>query len=189
MKRIIILILLIGLTAGCSPTRQIANTVQATGQDIATARDHIAAASKMVEDQPAPFAELAAADGALVSAQERLSEVPKLLTGTTDKVSPWLTWLTWGAIAIVAVVVGYLLWRSGVLGLVGAWIAAIHPPAATASAAVLAAKSDNGDPTAGAASVAVLRATNPGFNKAYRRASSSLAPSAAPASSVPTSSA
>jgi len=177
MRTTILTLALVAALAGCSPTKQIAKEVQATGESIASARDHLARARSMIEDQPAPFAEVTAADADLASAQARLARVPTLLTETTDKVSPWLTWLTWGAIATVLVVVLVILWRTGLLGLIGAWVASLRaglsPTVSLQGQAVAKLEAGTLTPAEYAAS---YRATSPTNNAAFAKGKAKLEP-------------
>jgi len=121
------LLLLAAVTCGgCSPTRQIATSLTTIGEAAGKISDDMRQAQDVLDpEHPArPFVEDAAAQAQTI--QTEVGKGQRALTGTTDKVSPWLTWLTWGAIAVVLVVVLVLLWKTGILGLVGSWVAMLR---------------------------------------------------------------
>ncbi len=100
--------------SGCSPTRQIAVSVQTTGEEIASARSDIAQARILIGSVDPPFAELDSADAHLVKAQAELAKVPALLTQTQDRTPLWATLLKWGLIVAGLGIVAFLLIYFGI---------------------------------------------------------------------------
>ena len=169
--------LVLVLLPGCSPTKQVSDSLGVVGNEAVEIQEDMVAATAAFEagEDPRPLHESAAARAGRIRAE--VTKANKALTGVDDKVPWWGRWLTWGAILGVLLVVTFLLWRTGALALVGAAIMALRvrwTPAVALQGEALAKLN------AGQLSVreytAAERAASPANNAAYDAAKAKLQP-------------
>lgn len=186
---------------GCSSTRKIAETATAARIEITdttirieeqatltlSALDILEGGGEVTPDlilsmRTAQAGILADATHIRLTITEATDSILHDLTGTEDQTSPWATTILWAAIALTTLAILFILWRSGALGfmgrLVGLGTALLPAPLARReNAAELAVKTcDPNDPCEAPELIASLRASDPAFDRAYRRAKSKAPP-------------
>jgi hypothetical protein len=101
--------------------------------------------------------------------REAVGDIHTALPGVTDRTPWWADLLRWLAIAAAGAAAVWLLTASGILGAIRAALGWIPRPKARA-ASLLAAAVDDDRPETTREAIAAMRAQDPEFDAAWRRA-------------------
>jgi hypothetical protein len=101
--------------------------------------------------------------------REAVGDIHTALPGVTDRTPWWADLLKWLAIAAAGAAAVWLLTASGILGAIRAALGWIPKPKARA-ASLLAAAVDDARPETTREAIAAMRAQDPEFDAAWRRA-------------------
>lgn len=150
-------IILVASLAGCNPVERIANRANDIRNEAQSLQDH----GKQTGDEV-----VVKRSGKIIGyASDIHSEIPNV----ENKTPEWLTMLQWWGVALAAVAVAFILWQSGVgqaIRIAVGWI-----PKRKANAAELAVDMlDPSSPEGDREYVAAMRAQDPEFDAAFRRA-------------------
>jgi hypothetical protein len=156
------------LLVGCSASERIAVEANAIGERAATINS---LAIRIGERSTEPDTIAAASTIAMESAYigKATQAIHTALPGVTDRTPWWADLLRWLAIAAAGAAAVWLLTASGVLGAVRAALGWIPAPKRRA-ASLLAAAVDDTRPETTREAVAAMRAQDPEFDVAWRKA-------------------
>jgi len=150
---------------GCSPSAQIANRATDIAQ---RAREDNAAWTRIEDGKADPGTEARAGRSRAEATIEDAHAIARLLTGVEDQ-HPILNTVVWVAGAGIAIAVVVLLWQTGLgtaIRVAVGWL----PRKKVASAELAADMLDAARPEGDREMVAAMRAADPEFDAAFRRA-------------------
>jgi hypothetical protein len=162
---------LVFLLVGCSASQRIAveaNTIGERASTIERLATRIGERSK----EPDTVADASAIVIESTQIRHAVSNVHAALPGVTDRTPWWADLLKWLAIAAAGAAAVWLLTASGVLGAVRAALGWIPAPKRRA-ANLLAAAVDDTRPETTREAIAAMRAQDPEFDAAWRKAGGS----------------